>query len=104
MLHLLRLVDWLADVHGEKAELRFFRDAAGREVDAVLLRRGKPWMAVEVKVDDGPLDRGLAYLVERVRVPWAFQVALRGSIDRRVPVGKGAVRLVPAARFLANLP
>jgi len=105
MFHLLRLVDWLTDVHGEKAELRFFRDAAGREVDAVLLRRGKPWMAVEVKLDDGPLDRGLAYLVERVAVPWAFQVALRGHVDRHVPIGAGGgVRLVPASRFLANLP
>lgn len=105
MSHLLRLVDWLTDVHGEKTELRFFRDAAGREVDAVLLRRGKPWMAVEVKLDDGPLDRGLAYLVERVAVPWAFQVALRGHVDRHVPIGAGGgVRLVPASRFLANLP
>lgn len=105
LFHLLRLVDWLTDVHGEKAELRFFRDAAGREVDAVLLRRGKPWMAVEVKLDDGPLDRGLAYLLERVAIPWAFQVALRGRIDRYVPVGAGGgVRLVPASRFLANLP
>jgi len=105
LLHLLRLVHWLADVHGEKAELRFFRDAAGHEVDAIVLRRGKPWMAVEVKLSDGPIDRGIRYLVERVPIPWAFQVALRGAVDRRVPVGQGrGVRLVPASRFLANLP
>ncbi len=105
VLHLLRLVHWLADMHGEKAELRFFRDAAGHEVDAIILRRGKPWMAVEVKLSDGPLDRGIRYLVERVPIPWAFQVALRGTVVRRVPVAKGTgVRLVPASRFLANLP
>jgi len=105
LLHLLRLVHWLADLHGERAELRFFRDTAGHEVDAVVVRGGKPWMAVEVKSGDAPLDRGLRYLLERVPVPWAFQVALRGRVDRVQAVGsRGRVRLVPAARFLASLP
>jgi hypothetical protein len=62
-------------------------------------------MAVEVKLDDRPIDAGLRYLCERVHMPWAFQVSLRGTTDRRVPgLGKGTVRLVPAARFLAALP
>jgi uncharacterized protein len=105
LLHLLRLAHWLEDVHGEKAELRYFRSPVGHEVDAVMIRRGKPWLAVEVKLDDRPLDGGLRYLLERVHVPWAFQVSLRGTTDRRVPgVGKGMVRIVPATRFLASMP
>jgi predicted AAA+ superfamily ATPase len=105
MFHLLRLVHWLEDVHGERAELRFFRSIAGHEVDAVVLRNRTPWMAVEIKQDDRPLDPGLRYLVERVRVRHAFQVSMQGSVDRRIPdVGAHGVRIVPAARFLANLP
>ena len=105
LLHLLGLVHHLEDTYGERAELRFFRDAAGHEVDAVILRRRRPWMAVEVKLDDRPLDRGLRYLVERVDIPWAFQVSLNGTADRRIPdVGRHGVRLVPAVRFLTNLP
>lgn len=105
LLHLLRLVHWLADVHGEKAELRFFRDAAGHEVDAIVMRGRRPWMAVEVKLGDQGLDRGLRYLVGRLNIPHAFQVSLTGTQDRVVPVtAKRTVRLVPAARFLVNLP
>lgn len=103
--HLLRLVDWLGDVHGEKAELRYFRDVTGREVDAVVLRGGKPWFAVEVKLSAQELDPGLRYLLERYRVPRAFQVSLRGGVERRLPDVNGArVELVSAARFLAALP
>ncbi|MBX3272732.1 MAG: ATP-binding protein [Sandaracinaceae bacterium] len=103
--HLLRLVHWIEDVHGERAELRFFRSIAGHEVDAVVLRKGKPWLAVEVKLEEGPLDRGLRYLLERVPIPHAFQVHLHGATDRVVPdVGRGGVRILPAARLLANLP
>lgn len=105
LLHLLRLVHWLEDVHGERAELRFARDVVGHEIDAVVLRKGRPWMAVEVKSADGPLDPGLRYFLERSSVPFAFQVARAGTLDRRLPdVGRTRVRQAPLARFLASLP
>ena len=103
--HLLRLVHWCHDVEGVKAELRYFRSTVGQEVDFVILRNGKPWMAIEAKSDDRPLDPSLKYLLERVRFPYAFQVSLAGSKDWRHPDINGCrVRLLPAARFLANLP
>lgn len=105
LFHLQRLVHWLIDEHGERAELRYFRTTVGHEVDAVVLRAGRPWMAVEVKTDDRPLDPGLKYLLERVRIPYAFQVAVRGQSDTRLPDINGCrVRRVPAVRFLANMP
>jgi hypothetical protein len=98
-------VYWLIDEHGERAELRYFRTTAGHEVDAVILRKGKPWMAVEVKSDDRPLDGSLSYLLQRVRIPCAFQIALRGRVDVRAADINGCrVRRVPATRFLASLP
>ncbi|MBI4602640.1 MAG: ATP-binding protein [Planctomycetes bacterium] len=103
--HLLRLVHWMEDVEGVKAELRYFRDTLGREVDFIVLRAGKPWMAVEAKLDDRPLDPSLRYLLERVKVPYAFQVSLQGEKDwRHQDVNGARVRLLPAARFLASLP
>ena len=105
LFHLLRMAHWLSDVHGEKAEVRFFRDSVGHEVDAIVLRNRKPWMAVEVKLGDEGLDSGLRYLVERVTIPHAFQVSVRGRVDRfRPDAGRTGVRFVPATRFLANLP
>jgi len=104
-LHLLRLVHWAADVEGEKLDLRYFRTRAGHEVDFLLLRRGRPWIAIEAKLTEEPLDAGLRYLLQRVAVPHAFQVHLLGGRERRVAdVGKSNVRHVSAARLLANLP
>lgn len=103
--HLVRLAHWLEDVHGERAEVRYARDVVGHEIDAVVLRRGRPWLAVEAKLDDRPLDSGLRYFLERVRIPHALQVSLRGKVDRRIPdIGGARVRLLPAATFLARLP
>ena len=89
----------------KRAELRYFRDVVGHEVDAVVLRKGKPWLAVEVKSDDRPLDAGLRYLLERVSIPHALQVSLHGTTHARLPGPRGTdPRVVPAATFLAHLP
>jgi len=103
-VHLLRLCHFAEDVLGEELELRYFRDVVGHEVDFIVLRRKKPWLAVEVKSGERPLTSGLRYLLERVRFPHAFQIALDGTTDTRVPPIAGCnIRLMPAARFLAQL-
>jgi predicted AAA+ superfamily ATPase len=104
-LHLLRLVDWAREVEGERLELRYFRTRAGHEVDFVLLRDRKPWIAIEAKSSEQPLAPGLRYLLERFPVPYAFQVHPHGGRERRVEdVGRSRVRHVSAARLLASLP
>lgn len=103
-LHLLRFIHWQADVVGEKWELRYFRDTVGHEVDFILLRKGKPWAAIEVKTSEQNLDSNLKYLLERVRFPHAFQISLKGQKDwAPKPINGCAVRILPATRFLANL-
>ncbi|PWU17609.1 MAG: AAA family ATPase [Bdellovibrio sp.] len=103
--HLLRLCHWIEDIEGQPAELRYFRTRAGAEVDFVILKASKPWMAVEVKTAEQSLDRNLKYLLERVKVPWAFQVHLRGGQDWLAPSINGArIRVLPAVTFLSQLP
>lgn len=104
-LHLLRFVHWREDVEGEKWELRYFRDVVGHEVDFVLLRQGKPWCCVEVKTQEQGLDPNLKYLLERVRIPHAFQISLLGEKDWEVaPINGCHIRILPARRFLLHLP
>jgi predicted AAA+ superfamily ATPase len=104
-LHLLRFSHWLEDIYGEKSELRYFRDTRRHEVDFVLMKAGKPWMAVEVKLAEQNIDPNLIYLLERVKIPYAFQIHLRGSNHWHLEDIKGSkISLMPAAKFLANLP
>lgn len=104
-VHLLRLAHWIEDTEGEKVELRYFRTVNGHEVDFVLLRERKPWIAIEVKHDDRPLDSNLKYLLERVRIPHAFQISLKGTKDfAPASINGCAIRILPARRFLAGIP
>jgi len=103
--HLLRWTHWLQDMEGEKVELRYFRNTLGQEVDFVIVKKEKPWLAIEVKLDDRPLDSNLKYFLERVFVPYAFQISLKGTKDYRVPDINGCkVRIMPSENLLVNLP
>ena len=103
--HLLRLTHWMADTEGEKAELRFLRDTLGREADFVVLRKGKPWMLIEVKHAETSLSPHLRYFAERLSVPYVFQLSWQAKSDIVLPSIEGSkVRLTSIARFLANLP
>lgn len=94
----------MGDVEGAKAELRYFRDVWGHEVDFLILKRSKPWMAIEVKWDERPVSPGLKYLLERVHVPHAFQISMNGTHDSVAGEINGCrVRILPAAKFLLNL-
>ncbi len=103
-VHLLRMCHWMEDVEGVPTELRYFRTPSGHEVDFVVLKNKKPWLAVEVKASDDSLDPNFKYFLERTEVPHAFQVHFKGTKDFVMPnVGKYGVRCLPASRFLANL-
>ena len=104
-VHLLRLCDYLGDVCGESVELRYFRDVLGHEVDFILLRKGKPWMAIEAKSGGGKdLGLGFRYLLERMHFPIALRVALGTKNHVRCPDINGTpVYILPANQFLAGL-
>lgn len=103
--HLLRLCHWIEDVEGQSAELRYFRTRMGHEVNFIVLKSGKPWLAIEVKTTEQNLDPNLKYYLERVKTPFAFQLHLKGKKDWQTPAINGTqVRILPAAHFLAQLP
>jgi uncharacterized protein len=104
-LHLLRTVDWAREVEGEKLRLTFFRHRDGHEVDFVMLKANRPWIAIEAKASDNTLSPGLKYFVERAKPAFAWQVVLHGAQERRLPdIGTTQIRIISAARLLANLP
>ncbi len=98
-MHLLKLCHFLQDHDGHDVDLRYLRDRTGKEVDFLVTRQGKPWLAVEVKVSETSLDPSLVYFRDRLRIPYAYQVVLEA---RRDFVDQG-VRVVPAHTFLGGL-
>lgn len=98
--HLLKECHYLEDVEGEDAELRFFRDIEGREVDFVQLRGRTPVRFVECKVADTEISAAFVYLKRKFPNTDAIQTIATPGVDR---VARDSVRLVSADRFLSEL-
>ncbi len=98
--HLLKECHFREDTEGLDAELRFFRDVEGREVDLVQMIDGKPVRFVECKVSETTISPSLLYLRRKFPAVDALQVIATRKVDRTAALG---VRLVSADRFLGEL-
>jgi predicted AAA+ superfamily ATPase len=95
-LHLLKLVDAWNDLGYGDYALLYVRDREKREVDFLVTDRRRPLLLVEAKLSDSEPSPALRYFAERLRPKWAIQVVRRGHA--RI---WGAIRVLPAERFLA---
>jgi predicted AAA+ superfamily ATPase len=97
--HLLKLVHFLWDYEGYKAELYYLRNVDKKEVDFLVTIDRKPWFCVEVKLNDINVSAHLFYFREKLQIPFAYQVVKKSNIDRLI---KG-IRVVSANAFLLGL-
>lgn len=74
--HLLKYCHFIEDTCGDKMELRFLRDTAGREIDFVILKNKKTLAAIECKTGDKKISPHLKYFADRTNIPLFYQVHL----------------------------
>ena len=98
--HLLKWVHWQQDVEGRDADLRYFRDTDGREVDFVVLLGREPVSFIECKLGDGGIGLGMRYLKQRYPKVDAWQVCARTTRDY---ISREGVRVAPVLRLLEAL-
>lgn len=97
--HLLKFCDFLFDIEGYKAELYYLRDKEQREVDFLVAVEGKPWFCVEVKKMFKGIPVSLKYFVEKLKIPFAFEVVR----ERNKDFIKDNIRVISADKFLTGL-
>jgi hypothetical protein len=95
---LLKYCHWIEDTEGHSMELRFLRDTDRREVDFVVLRDRRPFVAVECKSGEKNVGPALRYFAERTPIPHFYQVHLGAR-----HFSTGNITVVPFARFCRDL-
>lgn len=99
--HLLKWSHFTEDWGLEPLELRFIRDKEKREVDFLILRKGKPWILIEAKLSRTSPGKNLLYFAEKLKIKNVFQVC-RKRLEKNGFAGD--VRVMDAASFLGALP
>jgi predicted AAA+ superfamily ATPase len=81
-------------------ELRFLRDIDKREIDFVVLQKGKPIFAVEVKSGEKNLSTHIPYFAARTKIPLFYQVH-QGIADKNY--NDVRARILPWITFCREL-
>lgn len=97
--HLLKLVHFITDHEGYRAELSYLRDVDKREVDFLVTIDNKPWFGVETKLNETALSPNLLYFRDRLSIPYIYQIVKKDKVDL---LEKGG-RIISAGRFLPGL-
>jgi len=97
--HLLKLVHFLQDYEGYRANLHYLRSIEKKEVDFLVTIDGKPWFAVEVKLNDTNIAKPIHYFREKLEIPFCYQVVQKSKVDYL----KNGIRVISADRFLLSL-
>lgn len=101
--HLLKAAQFWTDSGEGLFELFFLRDKEKREIDFLLTREKKPWLAVEAKLSPTEPAESAKKLLRQVKCPFV-QVHKTGDAFRKVKDDSCEIWLAPANRFLAALP
>ncbi len=102
--HLLKAVEGWNDLGLGGFEIGYLRDKEKREVDFVVVRDGRPWFLVEVKLREEKVSKALSYFQERLKAPYAFQVILEADyVSADCLQRPGRPLVVPARTFLSQL-
>ncbi|MGD8212135.1 MAG: ATP-binding protein [Desulfobacterales bacterium] len=95
---LLKYCHFIEDTEGYHMDLRFLRDTDKREIDFVVLKAGRPILAVECKSGEKNINPSLFYFMERTPIPKFYQVH-QGHKDYE----KNGVRVLPIQTFCREL-
>jgi hypothetical protein len=72
--HLLKRIQFLEDLYGDKYELNYLRDKTGHEIDFIILKNHQPHALIEVKLSDSGRSKSFYYFKERLRVNSCIQL------------------------------
>jgi predicted AAA+ superfamily ATPase len=102
--HLSKAVHFWTDIGEGTFELHYLRDKERREVDFLITRDRKPWLAVEAKVSDAALSTAFGAFLPHLGCKRFVQVVKQPNVRAEVMLGEARGLIVSAADFLYLLP
>ena len=102
-MHLFKWVNFANELGLDNLSLHYVRDKEDHEVDFLICRKRKPWIAVECKKKADSNPASIYYFSEKLGITKSFVLSLeRIPFDSRIIDGRQIVRM-SAADFLAGL-
>ena len=101
--HLLKYCNYLTDTGEGDFKLHYLRNKQHKEIDFLIVKDGKPWLPVEVKLHDNKLSDNWSVFMKYLPCERAIQVVKSANIYRIENTHFGKILVVSATQFLSCL-
>ena len=101
--HLLKYCNYLTDTGEGDYDLRYLRNKEKKEIDFLLLKNNRPWLPVEVKLNQEKLSDNWKVFLPQINCPYALQVVNKSNVFNIVELGEYKVLIISAEEFLRYL-
>jgi predicted AAA+ superfamily ATPase len=101
--HLLKYCDYLHDVGCGDFGLRYIRNKEKKEIDFLLIKNRKPWIPVEVKLNDDEPSSNWSAFMAYLKCTKAIQVTRKSGVFKIIKQDGYELLIVSADKFLLYL-
>lgn len=101
--HLLKYCDYYTDIGVGNFELRYLKNKEKDEIDFLIVRNKKPFLAVEAKYTDGELSPSWDKFMKLIQCPYGIQVVMKPHVYKIYDRQHYKIIVMSAAHFLEYL-
>lgn len=101
--HLLKYTHFLCDSGEAKVKLHYLKNKEKKEIDFLLVKDNKPWLPIEVKLNDESLSKNWSAYLKHLSCKQGVQVIKKPGIRKIVSINDAEVLVISAEYFLPLL-
>ncbi|MFV1976929.1 MAG: ATP-binding protein [Candidatus Scalindua sp.] len=101
--HLQKYCHAMTDTGEDRLTLRYVRNKQKKEIDFLILKKNKPWLPVEVKLNDYTLSTSWATFIKHLPCNRGIQVVRKPNIFKIEKIHDKEILIISANEFLAYL-
>lgn len=101
--HLLKYCHYSHDIGYGDFELRYIRDKEKKEIDFLITKNRKPWIPIEVKLNDDQPSPNWDAFMKFLKCPHAIQVTAKSGVFKKIKRDGYEIVIISADKFLQYL-
>ena len=101
--HLLKYAHYLTDTGEANVELCYLKNKDKKEIDFLLVKNKKPWLPIEVKLNDDIVSRNWSSFLQDLPCKRGIQVTYKPNVCKLMTHPQGEILILSAEYLLALL-
>ncbi|MFN3234666.1 MAG: hypothetical protein ACE365_04575 [Gammaproteobacteria bacterium] len=102
-MYVFLYIKWLSDAGLAEVELRYLRNKQKHEIDFLLIKDKKPWLPIEVKLNETTASKNWAFYLKHLSCKQGLQIVKQPGVYKLLALPQGEVLIISTEYVLPHL-